>query len=106
MATDDDAPIQAKPTYGGRARISCDSPISNKAVLSVGGVAIPIYEATVRIVAGELVTIEAVVPAEHVDLAALEENTRLIIEQAPKPDQVRPSAPARSHGGNRVRKGV
>ena len=46
---------------------------------------IPFYEATVHLKVGELVTITAKVPAEMIDIEALEKNTELVIKKPKSP---------------------
>ena len=62
-------------------------------MLTVGGVMIPFYEATIKLSVDNFVTIEAKVPAEYVDVQALQEHTKLTIIEPEKPDETeRPAA--------------
>lgn len=59
----------------GLVRITNDSAVSNLATLTIGDQIIPIYEATVHMKVGNLVTIEAILPTDRVDMVALERDT-------------------------------
>lgn len=64
-------------------RIENDSPVGNKAKLTIGGQIIPFYEATIHIATGEFVTLQAKVPVEALDVIALESQTQLEIKHGP-----------------------
>jgi len=58
--------------------------VGDTAKLTVGDTIIPLYEATIHIKVGELVTITATVAAESIDVEALQEQTELIIKERPE----------------------
>jgi hypothetical protein len=64
-----------------RARSNTGKATSHQAVLKLGAMVIPLYDATIRLVAGKRVTIEATVLADLIDIEALEPNTKAIIQK-------------------------
>ena len=79
---------QATPSYASRARIVCPDGFAARTLLTIGGIPIPFNEVTIRIKTGHRAVIEALVPAEHVDVQALQEDTRVtIIDERAKCDE-------------------
>lgn len=61
----------------GKVKLTCDSPISNKACLTINGEIIPFIEANIKLKAGEFVEITARTRADLIDIEALQNNTTL-----------------------------
>lgn len=62
-------------------RVENTSPLSRKAILSIGDQVIPFYSIDIHMEPEEFVTITAKVPAEKIDIVALEQHTTLMIEK-------------------------
>lgn len=61
----------------GNVRVEGDNPFGHNCKLVVGDTIIPFYSLDIHIAAAEYVTITAKVPAERIDVVALERDTEI-----------------------------
>lgn len=79
-----------KPTYSPNDKLTIKSDgIFPKTTVSIGDKMIPVRRMTVHFEPSEYVRVEMEVWAQHVDVTALTEHTRMVVEQLPNPSRLR-----------------
>lgn len=73
-----------KPVYdpSAKVRVVSDSPIGRRAILSIGNVAVPFYQADIHIAPDEIITVTVKAKLDDLEIETLQEHTRIEVERS------------------------